>query len=160
MSADAESRPYPPLSPYLTVSDAAAAIAFYVEAFGAQEIERVLTPDGRKIMHAEVAVNGGVIMLSDDLTEDPADASTPEALGGSPVTIHLSVDEPEPLWERAVAAGAEVTMPLEQQFWGALYGRLRDPFGHHWSIISEIRAVSDEEVREGAGEAFPEYAGD
>ena len=160
MSADAESRSYPPLTPYLTVSDAAAAIAFYVEAFGAEEIERTLTPDGQKIMHAEVALNGGVIMLSDDFTEDPAQASTPEALGGSPVTLHLSVDNPEPLWERAVAAGAEVTMPLERQFWGALYGRLRDPFGHEWSLIAQMEPVSDEELREGASQTWPEHAGD
>ncbi len=160
MSADAESRPYPPLTPYLTVSDAAAAIAFYVNAFGAEEIERALTPDGQKVMHAEVAINGGMVMLSDDFPESPTEGSTPEALGGSPVTLHLSVDEPEALWERAVAAGAEVTMPLERQFWGALYGRLRDPFGHHWSIISAVEPVSDEELREGASEAFPEHAGD
>lgn len=159
MSPEPESRPYPPLAPYLTVSDAAAAIAFYVEAFGAEEIERALTPDSRKIMHAEVAINGGMIMLSDDFAESPAEGSTPEALGGSPVTIHLSVEHPEALWERAVAAGADVTMPLERQFWGALYGRLRDPFGHHWSIISAIEPVSDNELREGASEAFPEHAG-
>ena len=111
-------------------------------------------------MHAEVLVNGGVIMLSDDFAESPAEGSTPEALGGSPVTIHLSVANAEALWTRAVAAGAEVTMPLERQFWGALYGRLRDPFGHHWSVISEITPVSDEELREGAAEAFPRHADD
>ena len=160
MSTEPGSRPYPPLTPYLTVRDAAAAIAFYVEAFGAEEIERALTPDGQKIMHAEVAVNGGLIMLSDDFVESPQQGSTPEALGGSPVTIHLSVENAEALWERAVAAGAEVTMPLERQFWGALYGRLRDPFGHEWSLISEMAAVSDEELREGAAEAFPEHAND
>ena len=160
MSTEPGSRPYPPLTPYLTVRDAAAAIAFYVEAFGAEEIERALTPDGQKIMHAEVAVNGGLIMLSDDFVESPQQGSTPEALGGSPVTIHLSVENAEALWERAVAAGAEVTMPLERQFWGALYGRLRDPFGHEWSLISEMAAVSDEELREGAAEAFPEHADD
>lgn len=158
MSADAESRSYPPLAPYLTVSNAEAAIAFYVEAFGAEEVERALTPDGQKIMHAEVAVNGGTIMLSDDIGDDPAGTSTPEALGGSTVTIHLSVGNAEALWERAVAAGAEVTMPLAPQFWGALYGRLRDPFGHHWSLISEIAPVSNEDLREGAAEAFPEHA--
>lgn len=160
MSADAETPSHPPVTPYLTVSDAAAAIAFYERAFGAEEIERALTPDGEKIMHAEVAVNGGVIMLSDDFPESPAQGSTPEALGGSPVTIHLAVDDAEALWERAVAAGAEVTMPLERQFWGALYGRLRDPFGHHWAFISAIAPVPDEALREGASAAFPEHAGD
>ena len=160
MSAEAEARPHPPLTPYLTVRDAAAAIAFYVEAFGAEEIERALTPDGQRIMDAEVAVNGGLIMLSDDFAESPQQGSTPEALGGSPVTIHLSVENAEALWERAGAAGAEVTMPLERQFWGALYGRLRDPFGHHWSLISEMAPVSDEELREGTSQAFPDHAGD
>lgn len=160
MSDESTARPYPPLMPYLTVSDAAGAIAFYVEAFGAEEIERALTPDGQKVMHAEVAVNGGMIMLSDDFPGGPEQGSTPEALGGSPVTIHLSVDDAEALWERALAAGAEATMPLERQFWGALYGRLRDPFGHQWSIISEVEPATDEELRQGASEAFPEHAGD
>lgn len=157
-----EPLPLPPVTPYLTVPDAAAAIAFYERAFGAVERERNLTPDGRKIMHAEIELNGGVVMLSDDFAGTPQEGSTPGALGGSPVTIHLQADDgaADALWERAVAAGAEVTMPFERQFWGAAYGRLRDPFGHHWALIARMEPVSDEELREGAARAMPDHAGE
>ena len=149
---------YSPVTPYLVVSDAVAAIAFYAQAFGAEERSRMPTPDGRKLLHAQLAINGDTLMLSDDFAEDPAEASTPEALGGSPVTIYLLTEEIDALWERAVAAGAEVTMPLEQQFWGAKYGTLRDPFGHNWSLGTPDEPVSDEALREGAAKAMPDYA--
>ena len=151
---------YSPVTPYLVVSNAVAAIAFYEQAFGAEERSRMATPDGRKLLHAELALNGGTLMISDDFAEDPAEASTPEALGGSPVTFHLLTDQIDALWAAAVAAGAEVTMPLERQFWGATYGRLRDPFGHNWSLGTPDQPVSDEELREGAAKAMPGFSGD
>ncbi len=162
MSGESAPLPYPPVTPYLTVPDAAAAIAFYERAFGAVERERNPAPDGRRIMHAEMELNGGVIMLSDDFAGTPLEGSTPEALGGSPVTIHLQAGdgEADALWERAVAAGAEVTMPFERQFWGAAYGRLRDPFGHHWALIARMEPVSDAELRAGAAAAMPDYTDD
>ena len=126
---------YPPLIPYLTVSDAAAAIEFYKTAFGAMGIARHHAPESTLIMHAHLMINDGSVMLSDDFSSVMGGkSSTPEALGGSPVTIHLQMGMWTTFWERAVAAGATVRMPLAEQFWGDRYGQLLDPFGHKWSI--------------------------
>lgn len=119
--------------PYLTVDDGDAAIKFYEAAFGADCDMRMPSEDGR-IMHASLKVNGGYVMLSDDIMDGGGGTSAPKKLGGTGVTVHLEFDDAEPAWERAVGAGAEVLMPLENQFWGAQYGKLRDPFGHVWSI--------------------------
>jgi PhnB protein len=126
------------LIPYLSVGDAAAAIDFYQRAFGAEALSRNTTPDGTKIMHAALQFpGGGTLMLSDDFPEyNGGQGRTPEAFGGSPVTLHLTLDNADPVWAAAVAAGATVTMPLADQFWGDRYGRLRDPFGHEWSLSS------------------------
>lgn len=122
--------------PYLTVKGGKAAIDFYTRAFGAAEEYRALAEDGERIMHARIRVNGAAILLSDDFPEfrGGGDAPTPQG-----VTIHLEVDNADAWWERAVGAGAEVRMPLADQFWGDRYGQLRDPFGHSWSIGAPVR---------------------
>jgi PhnB protein len=149
--------PVPPITPYLTVSDASAAIAFYKQGFGAvQEGEAHYAPGSQKIMHARLLINGSVIMLADDFSEVMGrPPMTPQALGGSPVTLALQLEEVQPFWDRAVAAGATVTMPLADQFWGDRYGQVTDPFGHKWSMSQTLRVLSDAEVREAAKEAFP-----
>src|SRR5262249_44644605 len=120
--------PPPPVSPYLVVDDARAAIEFYKKAFGAEELYRNELPDGNKILHAALRINGGVIMLSDDFPETKGGKSTtPKALGGTPVTIHLDLPDVDAIFKRAVDAGATVRMPLGDQFWGDRYGALRDP---------------------------------
>ena len=103
------------MTPYLTVSNAAAAIDFYKKAFGAEEITRHAAPDGKRLMHAHLKVMGMDLMLSDDFPEHMGRSRTPEAFGGSPVTLHLHTDDVNTLWENAVAAGAKVTMPLADQ---------------------------------------------
>ena len=118
---------------YLTVDDGHGAIAFYEKAFGARCDARMPSDDGR-VMHASLTVNGGTIMLSDDIMDGGGGTRTPRKAGATTVTIHLEFDDPTPAWERAVAAGAEVVMPFDAMFWGARYGKLRDPFGHVWSI--------------------------
>lgn len=147
----------PPITPYLTVSDAAAAIAFYKNGFGAvQEGEAHYAPESKKIMHARLLINGSVIMLADDFSQLMGGPSmTPQALGGSPVTLALQLEDVQPFWDRAVAAGATVTMPLADQFWGARYGQVTDPFGHKWSMSQTLRTPSEAEMREAAKEAFP-----
>jgi PhnB protein len=126
---------YPPLIPYLVVSNAAAAIDFYKDAFGAVELARQQAGDSAMIAHAHLRINGGSIMLSDDFSEMMGGKSmTPEALGGSPVTLHLQLADVDRFWDRAVAAGATVAMELADQFWGDRYGQVVDPFGHKWSI--------------------------
>jgi PhnB protein len=138
----------PAVSPHLVVDDAAAAIDFYVKAFGATELGRVPGPDGR-LVHAALTINGATVMLNDDFPEyNDGKSQTPKALGGSPVTIHLTVTDVEAKFARAVEAGAEVVMPLEDQFWGDRYGLVRDPFGHQWSLGQPVREVSPEEIAE------------
>lgn len=138
----------PALSPHLVVDDAPAAIDFYVKAFGAEEIGRVPRPDG-KLIHAAVLINGAMVMLNDDFPEMSSGKSmTPPALGGTPVTIHLTVTDVDARFQQAVDAGATVVMPLEDQFWGDRYGMVRDPFGHQWSLGQPVREVSYDEIQQ------------
>jgi PhnB protein len=142
--------PEPPLAPYLTVDNAAAAIVFYTHVFGGAEMSRQAAPDG-KIMHAALDINGGTLFLSDDF-----EGSTPLSLGGSAVTMHVTTGDVDGPWNRALAAGATVAMPLEDQFWGSRYGIFIDPFGHRWSLGTPATPVSEEDLRKGAEAAFRE----
>lgn len=134
---------YSTITPHLIVDGAAEAIEFYIKAFGAEEISRLPGPDGR-LMHAEIRIGDSRVMLVDNFPQ--WGSKSPEALGGSPVTIHIFVDDADTLFTRAVAAGAKVTMPLDDMFWGDRYGKLEDPFGHKWSIASRIENLSAEEI--------------
>ena len=141
----------PALSPHLTVDDAAAAIDFYVKAFGAVEVGRVPRADG-KLIHAAVRINGQTVMLNDDFPEMCGGRSmTPKALGGTPVTIHLTVTDVENSFRQAVEAGATVMQPVQGQFWGDRYGVVADPFGHRWSMGQPVREVGYEEIRRQVG---------
>jgi PhnB protein len=152
---DPTDRPISSLSPHIFVSNAAAAIEFYKQAFNAQELSRHLAPDGKRIMHAALLVNGGTLMLCDDFPEyRGGKGSTPEALGGSPVVLHLQVKDADTAFNQAVAAGATVAMPLADQFWGDRYGQIVDPFGHTWSIGAQVRKLSEEEIRQAAKAQF------
>ncbi|MFC3713139.1 VOC family protein [Sphingoaurantiacus capsulatus] len=137
MTDHAQQGPLTGITPHITIRDgrAAEAIDFYVKAFGAEEAMRMPADDGKRLMHAHVRINGGSLMMHDDF---------PEYTGGptgapTAVTLHLEVDDADRWFERAVAAGATVTMPLEDQFWGDRYGNVQDPFGHTWSIGAPIK---------------------
>lgn len=135
------------LTPHLVCRDAAAAIAFYVKAFGAIEQFRLPMPDG-KIIHACVLIGDSQLFLVDEM---PAHgAFSPQAGKGSPVTLHLQVLDADTTVARAVAAGATVTMPLADMFWGDRYGQLQDPFGHHWAVATHQRDLSPAQIREAA----------
>ena len=125
------------------------AIAFYCEAFGAEEVSRLPGPDGR-IMHAMIRIGDSPVMLVDEFPQ--RGFLGPRSLGGSPVTLHLYVDQVDEFVARAVAAGANITMPLEDTFWGDRYCKLDDPFGHHWSVASRICEVSPEEIQRALAE--------
>ncbi|MGA2048480.1 MAG: VOC family protein [Terracidiphilus sp.] len=145
----------PTFAPYIVVSNAAGAVDFYKRAFGAVELVRHPAPGTDKLMHVHLVVHGGHLMLSDDFSGQMGGKSeTPEALGGSPVTFHLHVENADAAWEKAVAAGAKVTMPLADQFWGDRYGQLKDPFGHKWSIGQTKSVPTEAEIEEGAKAAF------
>lgn len=143
------------LTPYLVSPDAVASIDFYKQAFGAEELARLAAPDGRRVMHARLRILGSELMLSDDFHEMMGGKSeTPQALGGSPVTLHLHVEDADAVWNRAVAAGASVIMPLMDQFWGERYGQLRDPFGYKWSVGQTKHTISQDELEKAAEESF------
>lgn len=121
------------LSPHMVCAGAAEAIDFYIEAFGAEEIMRTPGPDG-KLMHAAVSINGSSVMLVDENLE--FGMFSPKALDGSPVTIHLIVDDADAWMERAVAAGGVEAMAVQEVFWGDRYGVVVDPFGHSWALAT------------------------
>jgi PhnB protein len=133
------------VTPHLICAGAADAIEFYKKAFGAVEEARLPGANG-KLMHALIRINGSAVMLVDEMPE--WGALGPKALKGSPVTLHLYVKDVDAAVARAVAAGAKVTMAVADQFWGDRYGKLEDPFGHHWSIATHVRDVSMEEAAE------------
>ena len=129
---------------HLVCAGAADAIEFYKKAFGAVEAARLPGPQG-KIMHAMIHIGDSNVMLADEFPD--LGAVSPKALKGSPVTLHLYVDNVDATVERAVKAGAKITMPVADMFWGDRYGKLVDPFGHHWSVATHIRDVSMEEAQ-------------
>lgn len=133
------------VTPHLICAGAADAIEFYKQAFGAIEEARLPGPNG-KLMHAMVRIGDSAVMLVDEMPEWCA--MGPKALKGSSVTIHLYVEDADAVFARAVKAGAKVVMPLDDAFWGDRYGKVEDPFGHHWSIGTHQREVSIEEAQQ------------
>ncbi|MGH8479524.1 MAG: VOC family protein [Gammaproteobacteria bacterium] len=130
--------------PYLRVKNAAAAIEFYTQAFGARELFRLTEPGGR-IGHAEVSLGGITLMLADEYPE--YGILGPQSIGGTGMSIHLHVTNADVVAERAVAAGATVLRPLADQFYGERSGTVLDPFGHEWMLGHEIEKVSPEEMQ-------------
>lgn len=142
------------VTPHLVVRGAARAIDFYRDVFGAQEVTRVPTPDG-KLIHAAIRIGDSQVFLVDDMPEPREEGvGSPQALGGTPVTIHLFVDDVDATMARAAAAGAKITMPPADMFWGDRYGRLLDPFGHSWSIATHVEDLTPEQIAKNAQAAF------
>jgi PhnB protein len=135
---------YPHLIPALAVHDGAKAIAFYQQAFEATELYRLIDPESGKIGHAELLINGSLIMLAD---EYPAFNKTPQTLGGTAVKLTLMVDDVDAIVDRARDAGATVIMPPSDQFYGHRSATIRDPFGHEWILQKEIEKVSPAEMQ-------------
>ncbi|HEY8931689.1 MAG TPA: VOC family protein [Rariglobus sp.] len=136
---------YPGLSPYLTVNDAAQAIAFYKNAFGATERYRLTDQKTGKVVHAELLIEGGLIMLAE---ENPQWGNqSPSTLGGTAVTFCVMVKNTDAAFDRAVKAGATVLMPVADQFYGFRSCSVRDPFGHQWMLQHQIEKVSTEEMQ-------------
>lgn len=133
------------ITPHLVCAGAADAIGFYKNAFGATELTRLNGPDGR-LMHAALRVGDSTLMLADEMPE--WGALGPKARGGTPVTIHLYVEDADALFAQAVAAGAEARMPVSETFWGDRYGQVVDPFGHVWSIATHVQDLTDEQIAE------------
>ncbi|VXC06046.1 conserved hypothetical protein [Burkholderia sp. 8Y] len=134
------------LTPHLVCAGAAEAIEFYTRAFGAVELGRLPGDDG-KLMHAMVKIGDSMLMLVDENPSFGMLGAT--SLKGSPVTIHLYVEDVDATMKQAEAAGARVTLPVADMFWGDRYGRLEDPFGHQWSVATHTRDVSPAEMQQG-----------
>jgi len=146
---------YHSLTPYLAVEDAARAIEFYKDAFGAEEIHRMPGPDG-SIAHAELQIGDSKVMLSDPFPQ--SNVRPPSERGGPTASVFMYVDDADAVFEQAQTAGATVSMPLEDMFWGDRFGSLTDPFGHVWSVATHIEDVPEAEMAERAAAAMSEMA--
>ncbi|MGA8543411.1 MAG: VOC family protein [Thermoplasmata archaeon] len=134
---------YPAIIPYLAVAEGTKALEFYQKAFGARLLAREVTPDG-KLIHGRLRIGDSIFMISDVFPG--SDVAAPSTVGTTTVTLHLYSKNVDALWDRAVAAGAIITRPLENQFWGERYGHLRDPFGHHWSLSMRVKMSKKEKA--------------
>jgi PhnB protein len=155
-------QPIPPghdhLIPHLVCSPCSEAIEFYKKAFGAEEAFRLPAPDGQRIMHAAMKIGKSVVMLVDDFPEFcGGKASSPQALKGTPVTIHQYVVNCDAAIKRAADAGASVLMPATDMFWGDRYGAVTDPFGHKWSFGTHLKDLSSAEVEVAMKTAFAQH---
>jgi PhnB protein len=146
---------YTSVTPYLAVDDAAEAIEYYKQAFGAKERGRMEAPGG-KIGHAELEIGDSLVMLSDALPQ--FSTRPPKELGGTSVSVFLYVEDVDAVVKQAVDAGATVTMEVADQFWGDRFGSVQDPFGHLWSIATHVEDVPPEEMAERAKAAMAEMS--
>ena len=135
------------LTPYLICAGASDAIKFYKKAFDAVELSSTPGAQG-KLVNAQIKIGNSMLMLMDEFPE--WGGLGPKSLKGSPVTIHLQVEDVDAVVAQAVAAGAKITMPIKDEFWGDRFAALEDPFGHKWSVATHIRDVSPEEIKEQA----------
>ena len=138
-------------TPYLIITNAARAIEFYKDVFGATELTRLATPDG-KVGHAEIKIGDSRLMLADEFPE--WDARSPQTIGGSAVHIMLYVEDVDAVVSRAVGAGAQLFKPVADQFYGDRSGSITDPFGHKWTIATHKEDVSPEEMKRRAAALF------
>lgn len=138
------------LTPYLIVDGAEAAIELYQKGLGATVLGVVKGPDG-KVLNAQLQIGNAMLMLNDEFPD--WGAIGPKKIGNTAVTMHMYVEDAQAAWDKALAAGFEVSMPLQVQPWGDLYGSLRDPFGHSWSIATHVEEVSEEEFEKRMSES-------
>jgi PhnB protein len=143
---------------YMVIHDASGAIEFYKKAFGAKELLRHNTPDG-KVLNAQIKIGDSIVMLADEYPVPGSTMRSPRSLGASTVTLHIYTPNVDKLFAQAVAAGMSVMMPLDNMFWGERYGSLVDPFGHHWSISQAIK-MSPKELKEKQKAAMAMFAQD
>jgi PhnB protein len=140
-----------PITPHIVVQGAERAATFYRDAFGAEEVDRIPTPDGR-LMSVQLRMGGGMLHLADEFPE--MGVLAPPSIGGTPVVLALDVADADAVFARAMVAGAEVRQPLADMFWGDRHGQLEDPFGHRWNIAQHLRDVPHDEVVAAAAKLF------
>ncbi len=140
-----------PITPHIVVQGAERAAVFYRDAFGAEEIERIPTPDGR-LMSVQLSFGDGVLHIADEFPE--MGVLAPPSIGGTPVVLALEVADAEAVFARAMSAGAHVRQPLADMFWGDRHGQLDDPFGHRWNVSQHLRDVPHDEIVAAAAKVF------
>jgi Uncharacterized protein conserved in bacteria len=141
--------------PELIVNDGPAALEFYKVVFGAAEVHRMMAPDGKRLMHGELTLDGHKFFVCDEFAaSEGGTCKSPNTLGGTGVRITLFVDNADAIIERALSAGARVSMPVQDMFWGGRYGKLVDPFGHEWGINQQLREQTIEETQAAADGFF------
>ena len=141
--------------PQLIVHGGTAALEFYKKAFGAEEVDRMMTPDGAKLIHGELLLDGHKFFVSDEFSAgEGGSCKSPHTLGGTAVRITIQVDDAKQTVERAAAAGARVTRPVQEMFWGARYAQIVDPFGHEWGINQQMKEQTPQETQAAANEFF------
>ncbi len=142
-------------TPHLIVSNGLAALDFYKKVFGAEEGDRMMAPDGKRLMHGEFILDGHKVLVSDEFdASEGGTCKSPDTLGGTSVRVTIHVDDADRIVERAVADGARVLMTVQDMFWGARYGKIVDPFGHEWGINQQLREQSAEETEAAAADFF------
>jgi uncharacterized glyoxalase superfamily protein PhnB len=139
------------ITPHIVVQGADRAATFYRAAFGAEELARIPTPDGR-LMSVELRIGDSRLHLADEFPE--LGVLAPPSIGGTAVVLSLNVEDAEAVFAQALVAGAEVRQPLQEMFWGDLHGQLADPFGHRWNVAQHVRDVSHDEIVAAAAQAF------
>ena len=142
---------YHTLTPYMTVRDAARAIEFYKQAFGAVERGVMKGPDG-KIMHAELRIGDSIVMLADEFPH--FGSLSPQSIGGTGMGLHIYVEDVDSAFDRAIGAGATIEMPVSDMFWGDRYGVVEDPFGHQWAVATHKHDYTPEQIAANAKEFF------
>ncbi len=144
---------YHTLTPHIVVRGAAEAIEFYKKAFGAEELCRMNGPDGNSVMHAELKIGDSPFMLCDE-SPQMEKWLAPPSLNGTTVALMMYVPDVDKAFQRAVDAGATVSMPLMDTFWGDRFGKVTDPFGHEWELATHIQDLTPDEIAKGAEEFF------
>lgn len=144
------------VTPYLAIRGAVEAVEFYKKAFGAVELMRMPSPDGKMLMHAELRIGDSPLYLADEFPG--MEVSSPASLKGTTTAIHLYVDDVDAVFAKAVAAGATVKMPLINMFWGDRFGKIMDPFGHSWALAQHVEDVPPDEMDRRAEEFRKQWA--
>ena len=145
------------VTPMLVFSDARKAIEFYKQAFGAMERYAMPGQDGKGVMHAELLIGDSIIMMGEENPNEPCKSA--ETAGGSPVSFYIYLENADEAFRRALEAGAESRMPVQDMFWGDRVGTVQDPFGYSWTLATHTRDLTSQEIREGAQAFFARMAG-
>ena len=145
------------VTPMLVFRDARKAIEFYKQAFGAMERYAMPGPDGKGVMHAELLIGDSIIMMGEENPNEPCKSA--ETAGGSPVSFYIYLENADEAFRRALEAGAESRMPVQDMFWGDRVGTVQDPFGYSWTLATHTRDLTSQEIREGAQAFFARMAG-